>query len=255
MRELPVHRIIPFSNVEGRGNRTSIFVQGCNANCLYCHNSETIPMTSQDAKLYGVDELVKIIKENMPFIRGITVSGGEATIYHDFLAELFDEIHKLGLTCYVDTNGFFDINAMAKLVESTDKFLYDVKGIGNELEALCFSEALLDNNHLFKDYGKRMVSNNEHLTNLSQLLSMDKIEEVRLVYLKGYNHKEIVIKEIANILSDYPDIPLKLIRMHVRGLPKERLLLLKGAVPDLEEFKSLSDMAKDYGIQNIIELA
>ncbi|MBS5277393.1 MAG: 4Fe-4S cluster-binding domain-containing protein, partial [Haemophilus parainfluenzae] len=38
---VPLHRIIPFSNVEGQGNRTSIFLQGCKLNCLYCHNPET----------------------------------------------------------------------------------------------------------------------------------------------------------------------------------------------------------------------
>lgn len=37
-----VNRIIPFSCVDGPGNRTAIFLQGCNFNCLYCHNPETI---------------------------------------------------------------------------------------------------------------------------------------------------------------------------------------------------------------------
>ena len=38
----PVNKIIPFSNVDGPGNRTSIFFQGCPFNCLFCHNPETI---------------------------------------------------------------------------------------------------------------------------------------------------------------------------------------------------------------------
>ena len=40
----PVNKIIPFSSVDGYGNRTAIFLQGCNQNCLYCHNPETIRM-------------------------------------------------------------------------------------------------------------------------------------------------------------------------------------------------------------------
>ena len=36
-----VNKIIPFSSVDGPGNRTAIFLQGCNINCLYCHNPET----------------------------------------------------------------------------------------------------------------------------------------------------------------------------------------------------------------------
>ena len=41
-RTAPVNRIIPFSNVDGPGNRTAIFFQGCPFNCLFCHNPETI---------------------------------------------------------------------------------------------------------------------------------------------------------------------------------------------------------------------
>lgn len=37
-----VNRIIPFSNVDGPGNRMAIFLQGCPFNCWYCHNPETI---------------------------------------------------------------------------------------------------------------------------------------------------------------------------------------------------------------------
>ncbi|WP_026476947.1 YjjW family glycine radical enzyme activase [Alkaliphilus transvaalensis] len=42
MNKVAVNRIIPFSSVDGPGNRTAIFLQGCNFNCLYCHNPETI---------------------------------------------------------------------------------------------------------------------------------------------------------------------------------------------------------------------
>ena len=37
-----LNKIIPFSSVDGPGNRTAIFLQGCNFDCVYCHNPETI---------------------------------------------------------------------------------------------------------------------------------------------------------------------------------------------------------------------
>ena len=37
-----VNKIIPFSCIDGPGNRTAIFFQGCNLKCTYCHNPETI---------------------------------------------------------------------------------------------------------------------------------------------------------------------------------------------------------------------
>ena len=38
---VPVNKIIPFSAVDGPGNRTAVFLQGCNFDCRYCHNPET----------------------------------------------------------------------------------------------------------------------------------------------------------------------------------------------------------------------
>ena len=138
---LPVQRIIPFSNVEGSGNRTSIFLQGCNINCLYCHNPENIPLTSPLARFFSLAELMETIRGAMPFIRGITVSGGEPTIYAKELAVLFREVHQLGLTCYVDSNGFFDYEAIFPLIQETDRFLFDIKGMGEGLAALCFTRS------------------------------------------------------------------------------------------------------------------
>lgn len=252
--KLPVHRIIPFSNVEGYGNRTSIFVQGCNANCLYCHNSETIPMTSKDAKLYSVDELLVLIKNQIPFIRGITVSGGEATLYHKFITKLFIEVKKLGLTCYIDTNGFFDYEKIKDLIEVTDKFLFDVKSIGQKTTDLCFSSKLLDNNHLENNADNRFTLNNEHIDNLRRLLTLNKVEEVRLVYLKNNYDLNNILEVIQKELRNYPEVIFKLIRMHTRGLPKERLLLLKGTIPSKSEFNKVVETVKSRNFNKLITI-
>lgn len=37
-----INKIIYSSNCDGPGNRLVVFLQGCNLNCLYCHNFETI---------------------------------------------------------------------------------------------------------------------------------------------------------------------------------------------------------------------
>ncbi len=37
-----IRKILPMSAVDGPGNRSVIFFQGCNLNCSYCHNPETV---------------------------------------------------------------------------------------------------------------------------------------------------------------------------------------------------------------------
>ena len=41
MISAPVNKILPYSVVDGPGNRVSIFFQKCNIHCAYCHNPET----------------------------------------------------------------------------------------------------------------------------------------------------------------------------------------------------------------------
>ena len=240
---LPVQRIIPFSNVEGSGNRTSIFLQGCNINCLYCHNPETIPLTSPSARQMSLAELLQTIGDSIPFIRGITVSGGEPTIYARELAVLFREVHRLGLTCYVDSNGFFDYDGIFPLIQETDRFLFDIKGTGEGLAALCFTRSRAAKPEQVRQSEEMTVAKEKgdfsplaerqeaadlpkqagavifarNLQNLRRLLPLSKVEEVRLVYIKGFYDEKETVRQIAACLKDYPQVLFKLIRVHSKG--------------------------------------
>ena len=41
-----IHKILPQSFVDGPGNRTVVFLQGCNLTCKFCHNPQTIQLCS-----------------------------------------------------------------------------------------------------------------------------------------------------------------------------------------------------------------
>ena len=114
-----INRIIPFSSVDGPGNRTAIFLQGCNINCKYCHNPETRKMCVQCDTCIHVcpnyssprtcemtpEEVYAKVKKQIPFIRGISVSGGECMLHPDFLTELFRLAKQDGLGTLIDSNG------------------------------------------------------------------------------------------------------------------------------------------------------
>ena len=270
-----VNKIIPFSNVDGPGNRLAIFFQGCNINCLYCHNSETIKKcihclecvpgcptgaikavndqvvfdeklctecdqciktckysSSPRTKEYSVDKLFKYIDGFKAFIRGITVSGGEPTLNADFITELFKKVKPLGLTCFVDTNSFFDKMQIAELIEETDKFMMDIKDI-DQIETLC---------------GTTMKHN---IDNLKYLLQKNKVYEVRTVITMDYMDVVNTLQTVALIIKDYPEVIYKLIRVHNTGLREEQKEKLKGSIPSEEYVRKLAEQVKEIGVQKI----
>ena len=74
LMNLKINKIINFSSVDGPGNRLVVFAQGCNLNCIYCHNPETIDY-NQEGYMIDVDDLVKRVVDAKNFISGVTFSG------------------------------------------------------------------------------------------------------------------------------------------------------------------------------------
>jgi pyruvate formate lyase activating enzyme len=196
----------------------------CIKTCKYSSSPRT--------KEYSVDELIEYIDGFKAFIRGITASGGEPTLHADFITELFKRVKLLGLTCFVDTNGFFDKEQIAELIEETDKFMVDIKAV-DKIETLC---------------GTSMKHN---MDNLKYLLEKDKIYEVRTVITMDYMDVENTLHTVASILKDYPEVIYKLIRVHATGLREEQKQKLKDSIPSEEYVRQLEEQVKEIGVQKI----
>lgn len=250
---VPLHRIIPFSNVEGAGNRTSIFLQGCKLNCLYCHNPETIPRHSPDAKQVSLQYLFEQVMDAVPFIRGVTVSGGEPTIHHKKLVPLFEALRAEGLTCYLDSSGFFEFEVIEPLITVTDKFLFDLKGDGDGLQTLCFERSNQAGTVPLQVLPERLHIKRENLArnlqNLARLLPLGKIEEVRLVVVNDFFDANALIAKIAPMLAAHPEVLLKLIRVHTQGARDPEGLM--PYVPTPEQMQALKAAAERLGIQKV----
>lgn len=207
-----VRKIITQSTVDGPGNRTAIFLQGCNIRCAYCHNPETQAMHDAEAKEMSVAEVLAEIRKGIPFIRGITVSGGECMLQAEWLTDLFVAVKKLAaqtghpLTCLIDSNGTIPFTQYPRLMEVCDGVMLDVKAWN-------------------KDVYHRLTqaSDNEIVKeNLNWLLEHDKLTEVRVVCLPGYVDVENVIQNISKTFDFIGKIvPVKLNPFRPQGVVGE----------------------------------
>ena len=60
----------------------TIYLQGCNWRCLYCHNPDLVPIEPTYDEL-DFEEIAEYIRANSDFLDGVAISGGEPTIHPD----------------------------------------------------------------------------------------------------------------------------------------------------------------------------
>ncbi|WP_024831969.1 pyruvate formate-lyase-activating protein [Ruminiclostridium josui] len=124
-----VHSFETFGTVDGPGIRFIVFLKGCPLRCKYCHNRDA--WSSEGAKLYTPQEVMTEILKYKNFIEasqgGITVSGGEPLIQHEFVKELFKLCREAGIHTAVDTSGYVNVEDVKETLEYTDLVLLDLK--------------------------------------------------------------------------------------------------------------------------------
>ena len=81
----------------------TVFLDGCNFRCPYCHNSELLGAEAEP--VMTVNELLSFLKKRQGILEGVCVTGGEPTI-HSELPELLRSIRSLGYSIKLDTNGY-----------------------------------------------------------------------------------------------------------------------------------------------------
>lgn len=277
MNKAIVNKIIPFSSVDGPGNRTAVFLQGCGFDCKYCHNPETIhacvhcgqcvpyckpgALTIVDGRVrYDItkcvlcdecfhhcphgssprtreltpEQVMEEVRKNLPFIRGVTVSGGECTRWRDFLVEFLALAKGAGLHTLLDSNGSYDFSKDPELMAVTDGVMLDIKA---------WDKA--------QHVGVTGQENDTVLQNLRWLAQNRKLPEVRTVVVPDlFDCGETVgnvsglLKETGNLNTRY-----KIICYRPMGVREEYKALKQ---PEQTDLQKLADIAKAYGLTDVV---
>ena len=125
-----IHSVETCGTVDGPGIRFVVFFQGCPLRCIYCHNPDT--WTLSCGQTTTAEQLVHEAGRYKSFMRssggGLTATGGEPLLQHEFLANLFDQCHKAGISTALDTSGIIPPKLAETVYDNTDLVLLDFKG-------------------------------------------------------------------------------------------------------------------------------
>ena len=80
----------------------TVFLQGCNFRCPFCHNSDLLPRSGEP--LMTVEAFLQFLAKRQGLLDGVCVSGGEPTLQSD-LEDLLRQIKSMGYAVKLDTNG------------------------------------------------------------------------------------------------------------------------------------------------------
>ncbi len=81
----------------------TVFLQGCNFRCPFCHNSGLLGAAEQPP--IPQEELIAFLRKRQGILDGVCITGGEPTLHKD-LPELLKEIKDMGFLVKLDTNGY-----------------------------------------------------------------------------------------------------------------------------------------------------
>lgn len=80
----------------------TVFLQGCNYACPFCHNSGLLPFDGEP--FMDEDTLLAFLEKRQGILDGVCITGGEPTLYSG-LENLLRRIKSLGYAVKLDTNG------------------------------------------------------------------------------------------------------------------------------------------------------
>lgn len=229
--------VVPFSWVDGPGNRFVAFLQGCGFDCLACHNPHTIPDRTPRARRVGVGELVDEVRPVARFLSGVTVSGGEATrqweFVRDWFAALGADTELARLTRFVDTNGDCGPSVWDALLPVTDATMIDLKALDPDVHRYLTGQG-----------------NHRVLESIDRCAAEGKLYEVRLLLVPGVNDADDVLRRTAHRLTAAsPDLRVKVIGFRAHGV---RAAARDFAEPTAQQRERYADLLRDAGVREVV---
>lgn len=214
---IDVFNIQHFSTGDGPGIRTTIFFEGCNLRCPWCHNPESF-FTGVNPRI--IDDIVdEVMGDNEFYLQsdgGVTLSGGEPLLFGKGCLELLRRFKEKGLHTIVDTAMAVDEIDLSAIASFTDTFLIDIK--------------TADSDNFFTVCGGSM---DVLIHNIDKLVEIGADIVLRIPLIPGFNMDCCSIDGIIGLVKHY-NLPVTLLPFHRLGSAKYKKLGLEYKYADTE---------------------
>lgn len=186
---------------------------------------------------YTSNQLVEKIKKDSSYYDkyggGVTFSGGEPLLQHEFLFEVVDKLNGVHKT--IETSAFADENVFKRAIELFDYIIMDIK--------------LMDDDMHKKYTG---VSNEKILRNAKILMQSNKPFRIRIPLIPGVNDTEENIESFAKFVSEInKNTFIELLPYHKTAGAKYDMIGLK-YVPIFDTDRKVqyhNDIFEKYGLE------
>lgn len=204
----------------------------CDA-CLTTCNKQSTPKTQQ----LTVTDTLALIRDNLFFINGITVTGGEATLQLPYIIALFKAIKSdpslQHLSCMIDSNGSLSITGWQSVSPYLDGAMIDLKAWNNTTHRWLTGR-----------------DNDRVLASICWLSQHQKLYEIRLLQIPNVTDYEQYIDDIAGYLATLNnDVRIKLNAFQHHGVTGESLNWTPCSQTDIE---TLAMQLTERNITNLI---
>ncbi len=178
-----------------------------------------------------------LIRQHSPFLSGITVTGGEATLHAKFILTLFEAIKTDAslnhLDCMIDSNGSLNLTGWEKLMPVLDGAMIDLKAWQEETHLWLTGR---ENHKVFKS--------------IQYLANQNRLYEIRLLLIPDKTDLSCEFDALCAYLKQLPEnVRIKLNPFQHHGVTGEALGWQKCTQDYVEQF---AQKLRVNGITNLI---
>lgn len=276
--ETIVNKIIPFSSVDGLGNRTAIFLQECNFDCLYCHNPETINICNNCGKCVpscptgaleisngqvrwqkkicvSCDKCIKVCEiDSSPRVKKMSIKQvlKEIEKTKAFISGITVSGGEASLQSNFLFNLFYEVKKMglSTFLDTNGSILLEDKT--SLLKYL--DMAMIDAKSFKSEEHQRLTGcgNDNVIRNIKFMAKIDKLYEVRTVIVPDKLNNHYNVDKISSLLGKIaPEVRYKLIKYRPVGVRTDRI---ESNIPEDDYMEKMSTLAVSNGCQNVVSV-